>query len=615
MRFDRLGRAVAPLLLIDGYEAEGEEKIQPMDNPLGFEILIAGQRLTTETIFDYRQSLDMRDGILVSTYRARLPNRQDVEIIAKTAVHPDQRMAAQHWTFRSAAPVRVSLQPTGHQSLRQRTERSLELQPTRAQAVVAARSGIGEAVSRRPPFAPVEIDLAAGEAAIYERTVSLGVVPKAFQVTGGSVLRTADHGQEPAEPLGFPEVADASAASWRARWETDIVIDGPVEDQQAVRSFLFYLRSAIHPTGRMAVSPMALSSTVYNGHVFWDADIWVFPALALLDPERAMTIPMYRLARAGANWPTTVFPWESSVTGRETATGETAKQLHVNGGVLWMLNQADALGLWPPGSGNRSLDRLTEQIAATFLDQSSAGPAGELEIINVMGPDEYHVVDNDLYTNLLAMWSANGRRFPLESEPNQIRFRLPQDDVSFLTYEDDPVAGYQQASAVLSIYPLQYPPAEQQARAMMERFPARVTPHGPAMTDSIYALIWARLGKTDRAYDAWRRSWRDFTPHPLLLFSEKRGQPITYFTTGAAGCLQTVLYGFLGFRIDSEQEPEAVWSKELRGDSWLTITPNLPKHWKSVTLRNFSVQGQRFTFTLTHDGASVTPVLKSQGVP
>ncbi len=49
---------------------------------------------------------------------------------------------------------------------------------------------------------------------------------------------------------------------------------------------MFYLQSAIHPDGGMSISPFGLSNQMYNGHVFWDADIWVFPALALLDPAK-----------------------------------------------------------------------------------------------------------------------------------------------------------------------------------------------------------------------------------------------------------------------------------------------------------------------------------------
>ncbi|HZH98036.1 MAG TPA: glycosyl hydrolase family 65 protein, partial [Fimbriimonadaceae bacterium] len=147
---------------------------------------------------------------------------------------------------------------------------------------------------------------------------------------------------------------------------------------------------------------------------------------------------------------------------------------------------------------------------------------------------------------------------------------------------------------------------EEQAKVMMERFADKVTPNGPAMSDSVHALIWARIGEDEKAYTTWRKSWMEFTDHPLMLFSEKRRKAVTYFTTGAAGCLQTVIYGFLGFRIDSGQVPDPQWEKELHGGRWLTVKPNLPKSWKKVTLKNFTVLGQRYTLTATHDRVDVT---------
>jgi trehalose/maltose hydrolase-like predicted phosphorylase len=222
------------------------------------------------------------------------------------------------------------------------------------------------------------------------------------------------------------------------------------------------------------------------------------------------------------------------------------------------------------------------------------------ELKGVMGPHE-RIVNNDLYSNLIAQWILDG----WNTKPGELRFKLPRDDTTFLTYDGDDLSTYQQASAVLAIYPLQYPEAEKEARLMMERFENKVTENGPAMSDSIHAVIRARLGEKQKAYDAWQRSWRRYTNHPLLLFSEKPKVERTYFVTGAAGCLQSVLYGFLGFRIDSQKDPAAAWSKPLLGGQFLTVKPNLPMNWKSVTLKNFTVLGKRYTLTATHDAVRV----------
>lgn len=408
---------------------------------------------------------------------------------------------------------------------------------------------------------------------------------------------------------GKPVVA--GSGDWKDKWSCDITIDGPVEDQQAIRSMMFHLYTAIDPKGGMSISPYGLSSTTYNGHVFWDADTWVFPVLALIDPPSAKAIIDYRVARKQAavengfnelHYSQTKpiealkYPWESSVTGKETVPGDSQKELHISGDVAWAAHQAESLGITP------SAVATVSRVGAYYLLRATKQDPRELK--DVMSPDEFHIGDNDLYTNLLAQWCANGGRWD-----GQYQFKLPKDDKSFLTYDHDGLRSYKQAAAVLAIYPLQFPPAEAQARLMMDRFADKITKNGPAMSDSIHATIWARLGETDRAYETWKRSWEPFLCPPFAQFSEKRNRPTTYFTTGAAGCLQTVLYGFLGFRLDSKQAAGATWSQRLPTGDWLSIKPNLPKAWKSIKFESFRVLGKRYTLIATHEGATITPTV------
>jgi trehalose/maltose hydrolase-like predicted phosphorylase len=220
-----------------------------------------------------------------------------------------------------------------------------------------------------------------------------------------------------------------------------------------------------------------------------------------------------------------------------------------------------------------------------------------------MSPDENHIGDNDLYTNLLAMWVTNGMKWP--AKPT---YKLPKDDKSFLTYDNDPVRGYKQAAALLACYPLQYPPAEAQTKTMLERFAPKTNANGPAMTDSIHALLWARIGEPDKGYEEWRKGWFDFTRHPLMMFSEKRKSARTYFATGAGGSLQTVLYGFAGLRLDYKEATGAAWSRPLAGGKMLSVKPSLPPNWKRVRLRGITLPGGRYDFDIAPGKVSVAKV-------
>jgi trehalose/maltose hydrolase-like predicted phosphorylase len=165
---------------------------------------------------------------------------------------------------------------------------------------------------------------------------------------------------------------------------------------------------------------------------------------------------------------------------------------------------------------------------------------------------------------------------------------------------------YKQASTLLAVYPLQYPPAEAQAKTLLGRFAGKVTSDVPAMSSCIDAIVADRAGDPAGAYKYWLKSWQPFTKTPLLLFSEKPRFITTYFTTGAAGALQAVLYGFCGFRIDSEPSPGSTWSQRLLGGSVLSVKPNLPTAWRSVSVKNFTVRGRHFTLTATQSSCHVT---------
>lgn len=373
-----------------------------------------------------------------------------------------------------------------------------------------------------------------------------------------------------------------------------IEIDGPVEDQIAVNSWLAKLQEGFDRRKKMPPSPYLRdpADDPYKGHIFWDIDIWVFPGMALLDPGRAKRVP---LTRSEAPMP---IPWELNEKNEDATPPVSKRQRSQTGSALWMMNQSYALGLIPAET-HAKFAKEANIYYRSLATKTSRG----YEIHGVKSIDEYaEKVDNELYTNLVAQMATG------------LKFYLPRDKDSLLTYDEDRLLTYKQAAAVLSIFPLQFPEAEKNAKVMMERFPPKTNPKGPAMSDSVHATILARLGQTDAAYKAWRRSWEDFQreqiPHhpedtfDFEVFSEHRTRKRSYFLTGAGGSLTAVLYGFCGFRIDSQKQPGAAWTKQLNGGYWLSIKPNLPSQWRSVTVP-FYVLGKKYTLVATHHKVTV----------
>ncbi|MES1223124.1 MAG: glycoside hydrolase family 65 protein, partial [Bacteroidota bacterium] len=64
--------------------------------------------------------------------------------------------------------------------------------------------------------------------------------------------------------------------AWDELWKSDIIIEGDDEAQLAVRSAVYHLYSFVREGTSYSPSPMGLSGLGYNGHVFWDTEIWMY---------------------------------------------------------------------------------------------------------------------------------------------------------------------------------------------------------------------------------------------------------------------------------------------------------------------------------------------------
>jgi hypothetical protein len=391
----------------------------------------------------------------------------------------------------------------------------------------------------------------------------------------------------------------------------NIQLVGTPGDMEAVREMSRHLVAAANrktlPVSKYGFGPFGVSNDLYFGHTFWDMDVWMLPTFLFLDPKTVSAMVKYRLDRKdqaaknyadwshedpGFDFPALKYPWESSVSGKEVCIAKTKLQEHISGDVIWGLTQASAFGLANPPL----VEMSSSGVDKYYLARSVKTNRG-LEIKDVTSPNEKFTGDNDLYTNLLAEWILNGRNW--KAKPS---YYLPRDDKSFLNYENDPLRDYQQAAGLLSIYPLQYPPAEKEARVMLERFETGLSSNGPAMGHSVVATIWARLGEPHRAYLAWKQSWVPYLMGPNKLFSERKSVSRTYFYTGAAGAMNTVIYGFGGFRIDRTPLAGAKWTHKMKSGWWLSCKPCVPGEIGKLLFRNIDLDGEHFDFVMSSTG-------------
>ena len=87
----------------------------------------------------------------------------------------------------------------------------------------------------------------------------------------------------------------------------------------------FYLWSSTRDGVDWSVSPAGLSSNGYDGHIFWDAETWMYPSLLAPHPDLAAGMDAYRFQRLTAaeqhatatGFTGARFPWESALDGTE----------------------------------------------------------------------------------------------------------------------------------------------------------------------------------------------------------------------------------------------------------------------------------------------------------
>lgn len=186
-----------------------------------------------------------------------------------------------------------------------------------------------------------------------------------------------------------------------------------VEIQQAIRFNLFHVLQAAARAEDAGVPAKGLTGRAYEGHYFWDTEIYVLPFLTYTSPRIAKNLLTFRYkmlsqARAHARQlghRGAMFPWRT-ISGEEASAYYAAgtAQYHINADIMYALRKyvqatSDEAFLWDCGA------EMLVETARLWLDLGFYSDAkdGKFCINSVTGPDEYNtVVNNNAYTNLMA---------------------------------------------------------------------------------------------------------------------------------------------------------------------------------------------------------------------
>ena len=388
---------------------------------------------------------------------------------------------------------------------------------------------------------------------------------------------------------------------WEKLWRHDIIIDGDAQSQKDIRFALYHLYSFAREGTAYSLSPMGLSGLGYNGHVFWDTELWMYPPLLVLQPAIARSLLEYRFQRLEAarqnafshGYRGAMFPWESSDEGTEDTpvwalTGPF--QHHITGCIgwaFWKYYQVTKDKVWLRERGYPVLKEVADFWASRV---ERKGP-GKYEINNVIGANEWQEnIDNNAFTNGMAITvlhyaSQAAKELSLPPDPDweHVASNIPilkfQDGTTKenATYNGEEI---KQADVNLLSYPLDLIGDRTQIKKDLAYYEPRMSPQGPAMGFSVLATLHARLGESEKAFEIFQGSYKKNEVPPFGVLAETAGGTNPYFATGAGGMLQAVLFGFGGLQITNNG---------IVQDKF-----NLPSKWRSIHLKGVGTSQKDF---------------------
>jgi alpha,alpha-trehalose phosphorylase len=213
---------------------------------------------------------------------------------------------------------------------------------------------------------------------------------------------------------GFDAIEQRHAAAWNAFWrDADLAIDGDDSLDQALHFNLFHVRQSTPADGRHALAAKGLTGQGYEGHVFWDTEMFALPVLQMTAPAlvrasldwRAQTLERARAHARELNHPIgALYAWR-------TIAGDEGSSYFPSGSAQYHINAAVAFALRMHHLGNQPQPVNSADAAVLFetariwmqIGHYDATRANAFCIHSVTGPDEYSaLVNNDCYTNRMA---------------------------------------------------------------------------------------------------------------------------------------------------------------------------------------------------------------------
>lgn len=450
----------------------------------------------------------------------------------------------------------------------------------------------------------------------------------------------------------YSNISEAQINYLDSFWKhADITIGGMSGLQEGIRFNLFHLLQSAGQDGLSSVSAKGLSGEGYEGHYFWDTEIYLLPMFTMTNPLLAKKLLLYRYsilehakarAKEMGHKQGALFPWRT-ISGQECSSFFPAgtAQYHISADIAhsfiqYFLATNDTEFIADAGA------EVLIETARLWIDVGHFYQ-GQFRIDAVTGPDEYTcVVNNNYYTNVMAKqnlkWAVNAakslqdqypekwlllqERIALDEEelvifnraaenmylPTDEELKInPQDD-SFLqkelwNFKETPIENY---PLLLHYHPLtlyRYQVCKQadtvlahflledeQSEEIMKNsydYYEKVTTHDSSLSSCIFSIMGARVGYVDKAYDYFIETAR------LDLDNTHGNTKDGLHMANMGGTWLAIVAGFAGLRIK---------------ETGVFFRPQLPKQWDSYS---FKIQYQGRTLHIELDQKQMSICLLS----
>jgi alpha,alpha-trehalose phosphorylase len=196
--------------------------------------------------------------------------------------------------------------------------------------------------------------------------------------------------------------------------DSDVIIEGNDRHQLAIRLNMLHLTMSAGKNSQSNIAAKGLTGPGYDGHYFWDSEIYIIPYFIYTQPNTAKSLLSFRFngllqakarAKEMGHDQGALFPWRT-IGGEECSSYFPAgtAQYHINAAIAYAVRQyfkasQDWQFIWDEGA------ELVIETARLWpsLGHFNQNKAGLFCIDTVTGPDEYTaLVNNNYYTNAMA---------------------------------------------------------------------------------------------------------------------------------------------------------------------------------------------------------------------